>query len=287
MKKTLVLKEDGVSNYLFEKRSNFDVANYYIVKQDSLIFKIARKFSIKILCKLLINNWKSKINEYNKIILFDTGYSDVVTKYIKKHNSNCIIYLWYWNSINDYSIRYLKDKNVDKFYSYNKADCKKYNLNYNSQLYNSKIKLKKCLVTNDILFIGANKGRKKLILKYDNIFKNKDLRTNIIITETKKDYISYDKYLELLSKSNCILDITDNNINGLTLRCLESLFLEKKLITNNKNIANYDFYDSDNIFILEKDNIDSIKNFITKPYKKIDNKIINYYNYIQWLERFK
>ena len=99
--------------------------------------------------------------------------------------------------------------------------------------------------------------------------------------------MSYDKYLELLSESNCILDYNEKGQSGLTLRPMEALFLEKKLITNNKDIKNYDFYNPSNIFILGENNIEDIKEFINKPYEKVEQKIIDYYDFEQWLSRFE
>lgn len=74
--------------------------------------------------------------------------------------------------------------------------------------------------------------------------------------------------------------------NGFTLRVLESLFFEKKLITNNINIINCEFYNKNNIFIINKDNLDDLNDFLKSEYKKIDKKIINYFDYESWLNRF-
>ena len=68
---------------------------------------------------------------------------------------------------------------------------------------------------------------------------------------------------------------------------MEALFFEKKLITNNKDIKNYDFYNPSNIFILGENNIEDIKEFINKPYEKVEQKIIDYYDFEQWLSRFE
>ena len=76
----------------------------------------------------------------------------------------------------------------------------------------------------------------------------------------------------MLSQSNCILDYNQEGQVGLTLRPMEALFLEKKLITNNKDIKNYDFYNPSNIFILGENNIEDIKEFINKPYEKVEQK---------------
>ena len=71
---------------------------------------------------------------------------------------------------------------------------------------------------------------------------------------------------------------------------LESNILKKKkldnytLIDNDKNIIN--FYNPNNIFILGKDDINKIKEFIDSPYIEINKDIVDYYDFEQWLKRF-
>ena len=48
---------------------------------------------------------------------------------------------------------------------------------------------------------------------------------------------------------------------------MESLFLHKKLITNNKNIIHDPFFDQNNMYVLECDNRD-LYQFIYSPYIK-------------------
>ena len=62
--------------------------------------------------------------------------------------------------------------------------------------------------------------------------------------------------------------------------------MKKKLITNNINIINCEFYNKNNIFIINKDNLDDLNDFLKSEYKKIDKKIINYFDYESWLNRF-
>ena len=119
------------------------------------------------------------------------------------------------------------------------------------------------------------------------MLKSKAIKTNFKIIEDKKDYIKYDEYIKNIQTSKCILDYnTNNKIAPLTLRPLEALFLNKKLITNNLDIINYDFYNPRNIFILGKDDINDIKKFIDTPYQIVDEKIVNYYDFNSWLQRF-
>ena len=75
--------------------------------------------------------------------------------------------------------------------------------------------------------------------------------------------------------------------DGITLRPLEAFFLKKKLITNMKNIVKYDFYNSNNIFILGVDDFNKISEFINSPFDDKDyNRIVEKYCFRGWLKRF-
>lgn len=65
------------------------------------------------------------------------------------------------------------------------------------------------------------------------------------------------------------------------------MFYKKKLITNFIKIEEYDFYNKNNIFIIGKDNIECINDFLEKPYKDINEKIVNRYLPKGWIENFK
>ena len=114
-----------------------------------------------------------------------------------------------------------------------------------------------------------------------------NIKTNIILIKNEKDYLDYTKYLEMLAESKVLLDYNAYNQVGLSLRTMESLFFEKKIITSNKNIKKYDFYNKNNVFILGEDNMKNLNRFINSPYKKIDKKIIEYYDFDNWIKRFK
>ena len=136
----------------------------------------------------------------------------------------------------------MEDKNIDEVWTFDKKDSLQYNLKYNPQFYTYNIKLPKRDLKYDILFLGRDKGRKESIQEWKTLFEQNNLKVNLCIIENEKDYIPYPKYLTMLSESKTILDFVAPGQSGLTLRTMESLFLEKKLITNNQDIKNYDFY---------------------------------------------
>ena len=67
---------------------------------------------------------------------------------------------------------------------------------------------------------------------------------------------------------------------------MESLFYEKKLITDNIKVKDLSFYHPNNIFILGVDELSNLDTFIKKPYHKVSSNIINYYSFKEWLNRF-
>ena len=184
----------------------------------------------------------------------------------------------------DYQNDYLKDENVDDIWSFDKQDVKKYVLKYNSTFYYNPEKTSVDLKY-DVVFLGRNKDRNYDIKEIQNELVKNGLKAWIKIINNEKDYMRYDTYLSYVNSSKCILDITQNGQAGLSLRFMESLFFEKKIITNNKYILDYDFYDKNNIYILGRDRR-NLLDFINTPYNQIDIKIKSNYLFEKWIKRF-
>ena len=69
---------------------------------------------------------------------------------------------------------------------------------------------------------------------------------------------------------------------GLTIRVFEALGAEKKLITTNTDIVNYDFYCEENIYVYDG-MFDLEAPFFKMPYKKIEQDIYEKYSLRNWL----
>ena len=98
--------------------------------------------------------------------------------------------------------------------------------------------------------------------------------------------ITYEELIKLIGQSKSIIDIVSNNQKGLTLRVMESIFFKKKLITNNESIKEYDFYNPNNIFILQFDDIKNLKSFINSEYDELDKRILEKYEFETWVNSF-
>ncbi len=282
-RKIIILKKNN-KDVFFE--NIYGIEKYYWCSNKNILLRIIIKFNLPFL-SILFGDWKKNIKKYDCIILFDNGYNKNIAKYIRKKNPEIKIIFWYWNALKEYNNMVIEDKNIDEIWTYNRFDAETYNLKYNSQFYH-RIDRKKFddKIENDIIFMGRNKGRKEKIEEINEKLKEKQLKCNFIIIKNEKDYINYNDYITKVLKSKCIFDYSYTDYNGLSLRPLEALFYRKKLITNNKDIINYDFYRPNNIFVLGIDDMDKIKEFIDSPYEEIDEEIINYYEFNSWLQRF-
>ena len=281
MNKYIYLKLDGKS-LIFQYIKEANIQKYY--NCDNVMLRICRKLNI--LNSFFYNSWKNDIGQYDVVILGENGYSKSISRYIRKKNKKCKIVMYFWNKINGAYSKHLQDKNIDEFWTFDKEDAKKYNIKYNSQFYTKNIQLKSKPQEFDILFLGRAKNRKNEIIELKNKLEQQNLKCNFIVIEDEKDYIEYDKYLDLISKSKCILDYNQKGQTGLTLRPMEALFFNKKLITNNKDIKNYNFYNSKNIFILGENKMEEVDKFLNTPSEKIHEDILNNYDFNSWVEKF-
>ena len=269
----------------FKNIKNANIQKFYLLKKSNIIFKILRKMN---LLRLILGTWIFDIKKYNYCIMSENEYIPEISKIVKKKNKNCKTIMYFWNIINENEKykKILEDNNIDEFWTFDKNDAKKYNMKFNPQFYNDKIKIDKEETKFDFLFLGRPKDRKQELQNLENILKDKGYSTNFKIIENEKDYIPYGEYLKLVAKSKCIIDYNQKGQVGLSLRPMEALFFNKKLLTNNSDIKNYDFYCKSNIFVLNEDNINQIINFMKEPYQSIELSIVNYYNIDSWIKRF-
>lgn len=96
--------------------------------------------------------------------------------------------------------------------------------------------------------------------------------------------LSEKENLEVITNSIAIFDVQHNMQSGLTMRTIETLGAKRKLITSNKNIVYYDFYNENNIFVLDDNNYNDIEKFLEQDYKHISCDIYNKYSLHSWVE---
>ena len=269
-----------------------------------LIYKIMQLLHLPC-CSLFWGKWKSQISAAEKVIIFDYGYQRGMERYIRRVNPDCQVYLFFWNRVNRYNKKHLLFLNSDAIFSTDPADCRQYGLKYNHIFYPKEFYTPYASVGQDkLFFLGADKGRAPYIASLKPILQGSglvcDIRILSSVTDSGYRYrfqdiltdkgLSYKEYLSQLKSCGVLLDVNQEGQNALTMRVMESIFLSKKLITNNRHILDYDFYDPNNIFVLPKEGIpltEEIRSFLDKPFNPYPHYILDSYSFEHWISQFK
>lgn len=305
--KTLVLvKSKNV--YFFDKYKNDSIMIESVFDEQHGVSDAILKFFRKIKSKytyMFYGKWYRNISEYSKIIVFDMGFfiDCRLLENISDKAPQCKKFLYSWNIVTDENKYYEDRKIADKFgfksYCYDHGNCEKYNIQFNTIMYDMKLKVNTNTTDNDMVFLGFLKDREKKLVSLHSSFIKAGLNPRFVIVaadtrkysffEYRSNYVSYSEYLTMLSKSRAILDISQENQDGYSMRVMEAIFFNKKLITTNKDVKNSMFYDPNNILIVDLDNVNSneLLDFYMKEFHPYSSKIRNYYSFESWVDRFE
>lgn len=192
--------------------------------------------------------------------------------------------------------------------SFDSDDCEKdKRLHFRPLFYTEDFVNKSLPIKYDLCFCGTiHSDRYYVINKVFNQAKNNGLKT-ILFSYLPSKFIYY--YYKFLAKgfrkakkndfsftkktineismiegsSNVILDIQHPKQTGLTMRTIEMIGAEKKFITTNKNIIKYDFFDENNILVVDRKRPEIDMTFFDKKYVKIPEHIYKKYSLDQWI----
>ena len=183
-------------------------------------------------------------------------------------------------------------------WSYSEEQCNKYLVKqidyfYCESMYTEALKDNK--IEYDVIFVGKDKNRKRYI---QNLRSKKyfcDLNWNLYLTATHfweilfhpfyKKSVSYSKVQVMQNKSKAILEIVPSDTVDITMRTVDSIILKKKLITNSTKIISKEYYDPNNVFIIGKDNEETIFDFLNSGYNDVSLEMIKQHKLSVWKEK--
>jgi hypothetical protein len=206
-----------------------------------------------------------------------------------RERTGCFI-AYYWDTVG-YAPR---KKNIvhffDRILSFDPGDCEKYGFDFqcNFYYYENQASETRYQVYN----LSSLDERKEIMeeiamalegLGLSYLFKgfNKKPFKNPYIQYTER--ISYQNMLNEASHCNVVLDVTKPGQKGLTFRPFEALGLNKKLITTNSAIKDYEFYDPENVVIVQPGRVRLEKEFFETPFKEVPSSVKKKYHLKQWL----
>jgi hypothetical protein len=233
--------------------------------------------------------------------LIDLAYHKQIKGYTKKY----MAYLY--DSMARCSISHLLDGIFDEIYSFDKEDIQNYGFKPTTN-YNYIEKIQKSApsdIKNDVLYIASFDkrisnlfalqtyfdqlkksykfiviGKKTTLYKWKHIFSSQlkkiDLRRNRV---NQKEMHTYYKQTQV------VIDLVRTNQTGLSFRIFEAMAFEKKVITTNRNVVTYDFYNPNNIRVIDEHNLTIEALFFETSYQSLPDEIYLYYTLSAWVDR--
>lgn len=251
-----------------------------------------------------------KNNKYDYILFVrcDMPTKKVLKRY-KKIFKDSFFCLHLWDSVSNIPGVTKKFKFFDYISSFDRNDCNTYfKLHFRPLFYCDEFrklpkKVEECKY--DLCFIGTIHSDRYKILKAIKkeaedqklrIYTYPYLQSHFIYTyykATKKEFrdthlqdfkyssLSSNKISEIISDSRIVIDIQHPKQTGLTMRTLEMVGMGKKLMTTNSDIKQYDFYKSDNVTVIDRNNV-KFPEDLTKEYRPLSKELYHKYSLEQW-----
>lgn len=290
-------------NHIYVK-SNFDRVKSRLMP--SLTSKLTEKYFINEI------NWQG---DYELIIVIKgEGLSESLLDKMKQSFSKAKFVYYSWDSLCNVKGAKGKFKYFDAIKSFDRIDCQNIeNLEYLPLFYSKEYSRK---VSRDAdnkysaAFIGtlhSNRfsdvlGMASLVEKNLNkpaftffyypskpVFKvlkviNKTFR-KIPTEEVSFEKLSVQAASDVMCDSEVIIDYGHPDQTGLTMRTIETLGINKKLITNNKLVMEEPFYKTENIFVIGQQDEQELAEFLILPYVPVSNEVYQSYAIENWVER--
>ncbi|WP_018674930.1 hypothetical protein [Riemerella columbina] len=252
---------------------------------------------------------EKQYTELNKIIHNNYSYDQIIVNrpdVLSKENLSKLrlktecLKAFFWDSIDKIPKQIDTISYFDQCFSFDASDCNTYgfiknqNFFFAEQLGNSERD-----IIYDALFWGTEDKRiDKLIFLLDYLNSNGISARAILYNHlsgaekiheqsryitTTNALVPFSESYKISNRSKILIDLAHDNQRGLSFRPFEALGLQKKLITDNPNIKHYDFYNQNNICVIDSNHILIPKEFFTTPYEPVDPKIVEQYTLKQWV----
>lgn len=93
-----------------------------------------------------------------------------------------------------------------------------------------------------------------------------------------------EQYAAINSKAEIVIDICHPNQSGLTMRSIEALGQGKKLITNNKTVRRYEFFQPENCYVVDREVGADFAEFLNNKKRPTPEQLIAKYHIDSWLD---
>lgn len=153
---------------------------------------------------------------------------------------------------------------------------------------------------NDVCFIGTlHSNRHKIIKKIEKSFTDQGFKfykylyvpsplvyikdsifkfPYISLSQVHFNPISVKDTVNVLNETKAIFDINYTAQKSLSTRAYEAMAARRKYITTNPEVKTYDFYNPNNIAVVDLNNIELSREFIETPFEPVPEEVLYHYS---------
>lgn len=312
---------DGIIDKMRELGAEVDLINDK--PNEGVICKTLGRYQVGFYKRVIEHYYKKKLEplkgkNYDYILSIRGEYTPINTlKLLRQYypDSKCILYMW--DGLHKLNTRGIEKKwpYYDRVYTFDRIDyeANKEELLFLPLYYYEDYLPKNPLDSNsrdftyDLSFIGTgHDDRIKIVKGVMEQCRNKGLHCfsyffiphylvflenkifnryfkNVKISDVWFKMMPFKELYRIYSDSKCVIDVENVAQHGLTMRSIEMLGLRRKFITTNKDIVNYDFYNPNNILVIDRENPVVDMSFFEKPYETLDEELYRKYSLENWI----
>lgn len=299
------MREMGADVDMYDVRSVTGAFERALLKISPAIFKQrSQKYYEDI-----IERHKGKDYDYILIVKCDMTPVEILKRFSTEY-PNAKLCLNLWDSVDNIPGVTEKFKYFDTLHSFDLNDCEKYpELKFRPLFFGDQFRKEehKGDYKYDISFLGTiHSDRYAVIKQVQEIAKERGLKCYWFLylqsqfiykfyKLTKKEFRGVDKNIfsfdkmsaadiaKVVDESKIILDIQHPKQTGLTMRTIEMIGMNKKLITTNESIRNYDFYYQKNVAVVDRKNVKIPDGFWNSPYTPLPAEVYEKYSLKSWI----
>ena len=299
------MREMGAEVDMYDVRSVTSARDRALLKISPAFFK---KRSLQYYEHIIEEN-KEKDYDYILIVKCDMTPASILDKFRKvfPHAKLC---LNLWDSVENIPGITDKFSYFDTLHSFDLNDCETYpELKFRPLFFGDQFRKEAHIgeYQYDISFIGTvHSDRYAVIKQVQRIAQQRELKCYWFLylqskfiyrfyKLTKKEFkgteestFRFDKMVaadiaNIVDNTRIVLDIQHPKQTGLTMRTIEMIGMNKKLITTNESIKKYDFYNPGNVLVVDREKVVIPYDFLDSAYIPLPKEIYDKYSLKSWI----
>ena len=299
------MREMGAEVDMYDVRSVTSALDRALLKISPAIFKRHSQKYYEDIIEQNIN----KDYDYILIVKCDMTPSSILEKFREVY-PNAKLCLYLWDSVENIPGVTKKFKYFDTLHSFDLNDCERYPiLKFRPLFFGDQFRKEghEGDYKYDVSFCGTiHSDRYAVIKQVQRIAEERDLKCYWFLylqskfiykfyKATKKEFrgadestFSFDKMssaeiAKVVDESRIILDVQHPKQTGLTMRTIEMIGMNKKLITTNESIRRYDLFYEDNVAVVDRNDVRIPKGFLNTPYQSLPKEVYEKYSLKSWI----